>query len=59
MLIHAKVQDLMKEIRSWGANPFKRHNDATYPIYKFSTLADFGVKVKDGKMKVLFKFIHY
>ncbi len=47
MLAHPQVQRLMAETATWGERPFKRHNDASYPIYKFSTLADFGLRAND------------
>jgi hypothetical protein len=50
MLAHPQVQALIAETATWGDRPFKRHNDASYPIYKFSTLADFGVRADDGKV---------
>lgn len=53
MLAHPQVQELMAEAAKWGQQPFKRHNDAGYPIYKFSTLADFGVRATDPGMQAL------
>lgn len=50
MLAHPQVQGLMAQAASWGESPFKRHNDASYPIYAFSTLADFGVRADDPGM---------
>ena len=50
MLAHPKVGALIAETATWGDRPFKRHNDASYPIYKFSTLADFGVRADDPDM---------
>jgi hypothetical protein len=50
MLAHPGVQDMMAETATWGDRAFKRHNDAGYPIYKFSTLADFGVRADDPGM---------
>jgi hypothetical protein len=47
MLAHPQVQDMITETATWGERPLKRHNDASHPIYKFSTLADFGVRVDD------------
>ena len=44
MLAHPQVQAMMAEAATWGDRPLKRHNDASHPIYKFSTLADFGVR---------------
>jgi len=53
MLAHPQIQGLMAEAAKWGQQPFKRHNDAGYPIYKFSTLADFGVRATDPGMQAL------
>jgi len=50
MLAHPQVQTMITEAATWGQRPFKRHNDAAYPIYKFSTLADFGVRADDPGM---------
>jgi hypothetical protein len=47
MLAHPRVQDMIAETATWGDRAFKRHNDAGYPIYKFSTLADFGARADD------------
>jgi hypothetical protein len=51
MLTHPQVQAMMAETTTWGQAPFKRHNDASYPIYKFSTLADFGLRTDDPGME--------
>lgn len=53
MLAHPQVQGLMAGAATWGQQAFKRHNDAGYPIYKFSTLADFGVRATDPGMQPL------
>ena len=50
MLAHPQVQTLMAEAAAWGDRPLKRHNDASYPIYSLSTLADFGVQADDPGM---------
>jgi hypothetical protein len=50
MLAHPHVQAMMAEATTWGQISFKRHNDAGYPIYKFGTLADFGVRANDPGM---------
>ncbi len=47
MLAHPQVQGLVAATATWGELPFKRHNDASYPIYAFSTLADFGLRAGD------------
>lgn len=51
MLAHPQVQRLLKETASWGDRPLKRHDDASHPIYSFSTLADFGVRAQDPGME--------
>jgi hypothetical protein len=43
MLAHPQVRDLVAGLSTWGERPLKRHNNASHPIYKFSTLADFGI----------------
>lgn len=50
MLAHPQVQALMAKTAAWGDRPLKRHNDASFPIYSFSTLADFGVHADDPGM---------
>ena len=50
MVAHPQVQAMMAETAAWGDRPLKRHNDASYPIYRFSTLADFGVQANDPGM---------
>jgi hypothetical protein len=47
MLAHPQVQELVAEATAWPGYPLKRHNDARHPIYKWSTLADFGVRAGD------------
>jgi hypothetical protein len=47
MLAHPQVQAMIAETATWGERALKRHNDADYPIYKFTTLADFGLKASD------------
>jgi hypothetical protein len=48
MLAHPQVQALIADTAAWGDRPLKRHNDASHPIYRFSTLADFGVRADDA-----------
>lgn len=50
MLAHPQVQEMMAEAATWPGYALKRHNDANHPIYKFSTLADFGVRASDAGM---------
>jgi hypothetical protein len=51
MLDHPLVQALIDEANTWPGYALKRHNDAKHPIYKFSTLADFGVRADDPGME--------
>ena len=48
MLAHPQVQALIAEAATWPGYALKRHNDAKHPLYKFSTLADFGVRADDA-----------
>jgi hypothetical protein len=48
MLADPQVQALAAATAAWGNRPLKRHNDASHPIYKFSTLSDFGVQASDA-----------
>ena len=48
MLSHPQVASLASDAAPWGQRPLKRHNDASHPIYKLSTLADFGIRAQDG-----------
>jgi hypothetical protein len=50
MIEHPQIQELIEAANTWPGYPLKRHNDAKHPIYKFSTLADFGVKDNDPGM---------
>jgi len=57
MLARPQVQAMMAETATWGDRPLKRHNDASHPIYKFSTLADFGVRHDDPGMAASIKAV--
>lgn len=48
MLAHPQVRELVAGLSTWGDRPLKRHNDASHPIYKLSTLADFGLGAGDA-----------
>ncbi len=50
MLAHPQVQEMIAEAATWPGYALKRHNDAKHSIYKFSTLADFGVRAGDPGM---------
>jgi len=47
MLAHPIVQSLISEASGWPGPPLQRHNDARHPLYKLSTLADFGLRRDD------------
>jgi len=51
MLEHPAVQALIAEAATWPGYPLKRHNDAKHAVYKFSTLADLGVRPDDPRMR--------
>ncbi len=51
MVVHPQVQALIEKAATWPGYALKRHNDAKHPIYAFSTLADFGVRVGDPGME--------
>ncbi|MFQ6089372.1 MAG: hypothetical protein ACE5K0_10790 [Candidatus Methanofastidiosia archaeon] len=50
MLSNPQIRDLIAELKKWPSYPLKRHNDAKHPLYKLSTLADFGLKTDDLEM---------
>ncbi|MBN1660307.1 MAG: hypothetical protein JXA93_18055 [Anaerolineae bacterium] len=50
MLAHPQIQSLVADAATWGTRPFKRHNDAGYTTYTFTTLAEFGLKADDPGM---------
>ncbi|OIO88711.1 MAG: hypothetical protein AUK03_15820 [Anaerolineae bacterium CG2_30_64_16] len=47
MVAHPRVQSMVAEAGAWPGYALKRHNDANHPLYKFSTLADFGLRAGD------------
>jgi hypothetical protein len=51
MLAHPQVQALIAEAAAWPGYALKRHNDAKHPLYKLSTLADFGLQRDDPGMR--------
>jgi hypothetical protein len=51
MITHQQIQELINETAAWPGYPIKRHNDAKHLVYKFSTLADFGIQHNDPGMK--------
>ncbi|MBN1147469.1 MAG: hypothetical protein JXA78_09445 [Anaerolineales bacterium] len=50
LLAHTKIQEMIAEAAAWPGYALKRHNDAAHPLYKFSTLADFGLRTDDPGM---------
>jgi len=50
MLAHPQVQALIADTGAWPGYALRRHNDANHLIYKFSTLADFGLHSNDRGM---------
>jgi hypothetical protein len=50
MLEHPEVQALIAEAAAWPGYALKRHNDARHPLYKISTLADFGLRASDPQI---------
>ncbi len=50
MLSHPQVQRLLASAATWPGRALKRHNDASHPIYAFSTLADSGIGAEDPGM---------
>ena len=57
MLDHPLVQVLVDGVNEWPGYPLKRHNDAKHPLYKFSTLADFGVRADDPGMQTAIRSV--
>jgi hypothetical protein len=51
MVEHPMVQAMISDAGTWPGYPLKRHNDANHPLYKFSTLADFGIRMDDPGMR--------
>ena len=50
MIASPLIQSLIEEAAAWPGYPIPRHNDARHPIYKISTLADFGLRAVDPGM---------
>lgn len=60
MLDHPQVQLLIEDASNWPGYALKRHNDAKHPMYKLSTLADFGLKATDESLaEVLEKILSH
>jgi hypothetical protein len=57
MLNHPQVQQLIENASGWPGYALKRHNDANHPMYKLSTLADFGLKVADEGLSEVVKAV--
>jgi hypothetical protein len=51
LLAHPLVRTSISDASGWPGYALKRHNDAKHPIYKFSTLADFGLTGSDPMLE--------
>lgn len=51
LMSHPQVAAMAEEVRGWPGYVFQRHNDSNHPIYKLSTLADFGLRAGDDLMQ--------
>jgi hypothetical protein len=47
MVSHPQVQALAAEAVAWPGYALRRHNDAAHPLYKLTTLVDFGLRAGD------------
>jgi hypothetical protein len=47
MLHHPWIQSMVSAAKTWQETIIKRHNDSSHPLFKISTLADFGLKMED------------
>ena len=57
MLMHPQIRALVTEANTRGERPIKRHNDAGHPIYKLSTLVDFGLRAGDDQMQPILEAV--
>jgi len=57
LLEDPKVQTLIAGAATLGEQPFKRHNDTSYPLYQLSTLIDFGLRASHPGMSEVIKRI--
>lgn len=57
MVTHPWIKGLIDEAKTWPGYPLKRHNDAKHPIYKLSTLADFGIKAGDAGLSAAIELV--
>lgn len=48
MLAHTQVRDLFVQAAERPHRALKRHNDAKHPLYRLSTLVDFGLRSEDA-----------
>jgi hypothetical protein len=51
ILNHPQIKGLIADCKEWPGYALKRHNDAKHILYKFSTLADIGVRHDDPGMQ--------
>jgi len=57
MLAHPQVQALVAGCAERESRPIGRHNDASHPIHKLSTLADFGLRHGDPGMQEIIQSV--
>jgi hypothetical protein len=57
LLADPRVVALAERADTWEERVLKRHDDASHPIYAFSTLADFGLRADDPGMDRVVKAI--
>ncbi len=57
MLAHPQAKNLVAEAAAWPGPAIRRHNDASHPLYKLSTLADFGLQASDKGMSPIIKAV--
>ncbi len=50
LITHPQVQGLIDEFVEWPGYSLARHNDARHPLYKLSTLADFGIRYDESRV---------
>jgi hypothetical protein len=51
MLADPAIRSMVSEAAAWPGHALKRHNDASHPMYRLSTLADFGLRASDPEIK--------
>jgi len=57
MLANPTIRSMVSEAAAWPGHALKRHNDASHPMYRLSTLADFGLRASDPEMKPILESV--